>query len=155
MFNESFATTVELEGVHRWLDYTKQPELFAGFERSRKRYGEFLALVMDTRAQLEEIYRSDASEDTKRVRKAHAFDRMRASYQDLKASWGGYSGYDGWFAESLNNAKLGSIAAYNQLVPAFQALLSHKKGDLGAFYAAVRELADLPEEQRRARLSGL
>ena len=155
MFNESFATAVELEGVRRWLDYTGQEQLFAVFEQSRARYGEFLELVMRTRRELEQIYGSDADEESKRSQKAEAFERLRTSYSQLKVRWGGYSGFDQWFSESLNNAKLGSVAAYNELVPAFQKLLADKGGELGAFYDAVRELASLPEAQRRERLDAL
>lgn len=152
VFNESFATAVELEGVRRWLDQTGRVDLFAGFERSRARYGEFLELVMNTRNELEKLYGSEMDEATKRSRKAEAFERLRASYSQLKVGWGGYSGYDQWFAESLNNAKLGSIAAYTQLVPAFQKLLAENAGDLAAFYESVRQLAELPEAERRSRL---
>ena len=70
----------------------------------------------------------------------------------LKDHWGGFSGYDRWFGESLNNAKLGSVAAYNQLVPAFQELLAENGGDLTPFYQAVAKLAKLTSDERSAQL---
>ena len=154
VFNESFATAVELEGVRRWLESSGQSELFAAFERSRARYRDFLDLVMRTRRDLEAIYQSEVPDGVKRAQKAQAFERMLASYGQLKTSWGGYRGFDPWFSESLNNAKLGSIAAYNELVPAFQRLLTRHDGNLGDFYETVRELAALPLEERRGRLAG-
>ncbi len=77
---------------------------------------------------------------------------MLEEYAQLKEEWGGFSGYDLWFEESLNNAKLGSVAAYNQLVPAFQRLLAEKGGALEPFYEAVIMLSKLTPEERSARL---
>jgi predicted aminopeptidase len=77
---------------------------------------------------------------------------MRGEYQALRAAWGGYGGYDWWFAQPVNNAQLASVAIYSQLVPGFQVLLAREGGDLPRFYAAVRELAKLPRAQRRASL---
>ena len=70
----------------------------------------------------------------------------------LKASWGGFGGYDRWFGENLNNATLASVALYTDLVPAFQALLAREGGDLPRFYAVVKQLARLPKDERDARL---
>jgi predicted aminopeptidase len=66
--------------------------------------------------------------------------------------WGGYSAYDAWFAADLNNAQLATVATYNNLVPAFEALLRTGNGDLGAFYERAAQLAALPYEERRRQL---
>ena len=51
---------------------------------------------------------------------------MRADYAALKAErWGGFAGYDGWFARA-NNASFGVLAAYNELVPAFERLFERE-----------------------------
>ena len=77
---------------------------------------------------------------------------MRAEYETLKATaWGGFSGYDGWFARA-NNASLGVLAAYDELVPAFEALFEREGRDFKRFYAEVKRLADLPKAERRAAL---
>jgi predicted aminopeptidase len=88
-----------------------------------------------------------------RVEKARAFDAMRADYTALKQRWEGFAGFDEWFAQPLNNAQLGSVAIYTQLVPGFQRLLAGSGGDLPRFYAQVQALAKLPERERHAALS--
>ncbi|HET9403791.1 MAG TPA: aminopeptidase, partial [Burkholderiales bacterium] len=68
---------------------------------------------------------------------------------------GGFAGYDRWFAQKPNNALLASVGIYSRLVPAFEALLEREGRDLPRFYAAVRELAILPKEEREARMRAL
>jgi len=152
-FNESFATAVELEGVRRWLEDSGRSAEMAEFELARSRHQAFLDLVMRTRDELQAIYEADSPDEQKRLLKVDAYTRMREVYEDLKRDWGGYSGYDRWFAAPLNNAKLASVAAYNQLVPGFQRLLARNGGDLEAFYREVNALVKLPQEERRARLA--
>jgi len=65
--------------------------------------------------------------------------------------WGGFSGYDGWFARA-NNASFGVLAAYNELVPAFERLFEREGRDFTRFYAEVKRLAALPYAERRAAL---
>ncbi len=151
-FNESFATAVELEGVKRWMAASGRDAQSAAVETALSRHQDFLDLVMRTRAELQEIYQSEQSDEVKLSLKVDAYSRLREGYQALKREWGGYSGYDLWFEEPLNNAKVGSVAAYNQLVPGFRQLLADNGGDLNAFYAAVVELIDMTPEERRARL---
>jgi predicted aminopeptidase len=80
---------------------------------------------------------------------------MQHTYADLKASWGGYRGYDLWFSQSLNNATLGSVTLYTQWVPAFQTLLEQEGGSLPRFYRRVATLAHLPQPERSAALTAL
>ena len=77
---------------------------------------------------------------------------MRATFEVLKLSWGGYTGYDSWFSRSLNNAQLSTVGSYNDLVPAFNEMLIKADGDLTAFYEAVKSLAQLDFDERRAAL---
>ena len=44
------------------------------------------------------------------------------------------------------------LAAYNELVPAFERLFEREGRDFARFYAEVKRLAALPKEQRRATL---
>ncbi len=152
VFNESFATTVELEGVRRWLAQSGRSSQFEAVDAARRRQQDFLDLVMRTRTLLDALYQQDMSDQEKRSRKVDTYKQMRSEYLQLKQRWGGFSGYDLWFEESLNNAKLGSVAAYNQLVPAFQQLLATNGGALGPFYETVVALTKLTAEQRRERL---
>ena len=84
-------------------------------------------------------------------RKAAAIQAFRARHAALKASWGGYAGYDGWVAHS-NNAALGALAAYDSLVPGFETLFEREGRDWQRFYTAVQRLANQPKSDRRAAL---
>jgi predicted aminopeptidase len=152
MFNESFATAVEMEGLRRWYAASGSGERMATYETARRRKSEFVDLVLGYRDSLQELYASAASDAEKRGSKAQILHGLRESYEQLREAWGGYAGYDGWFADEPNNAKLACVAAYTRLVPAFQSLLVQHDNDLARFYAAVRELGGLPKPQRDARL---
>jgi predicted aminopeptidase len=154
-FNESFAKSVELEGVRRWLLASGTPEQLDDFATNEARRNEFVTLVEATRAQLAAIYGTDAPVEQKRARKQRIYADMVARYELLKQRWGGYKGFDDWFAEHLNNAKLASVTTYADYVPAFQALLRASGGDFARFYAAAKEIGKLPEQERREQLDRL
>ena len=84
--------------------------------------------------------------------KQQTFGAMRDDYEKLKVSWGGFAGYDRWFAQPPNNALLASVAIYTQRVPAFEAVLREHNGDLPKFFAAVKALARLDRAARDAAL---
>lgn len=154
-FNESFATAVEREGVRRWLaEYgdAASRQAYADFSRRR---GEFLNLLLQYRGLLFENYRSTQSDDAKRERKQQLFAQLKDDYARLRASWGGFAGYDRFFAQDLTNAHLASIGAYNDLVPAFDALLAQAGGDFPRFYEEVRRLASMSKERRDDMLRGM
>jgi len=153
VFNESFAVAVEQEGMRRWLAKTGDAARRDEFERVQRIRGEFVDLVGNTRGQLEALYRMRLAPDAMRGRKREILDALEADYRARRKSWGGYAGYDRWFAQRPNNAQLASVSIYTRLVPAFAALLKREGGDLPRFYAAVRELAALPKDQRHARLA--
>lgn len=154
-FNESFAVTVEEEGVRRWLERHGSVGELRKYRQAKDRQEEFLALVTEARKKLASLYAAPLSDDEKRAGKTRVFAELRAEYLRLKGTWGGYSGYDAWFERDLNNAKLASVATYHQYVPAFQVLLQEHGNDLRAFYQAARTLADLPAAQRGERLEAL
>ena len=151
-FNESFATTVEQAGVERWLAQYGNDRERAAFDRSQAMKREFVALIMKYRTILERHYRQDLPAEAKRAGKVQRFAEMVQEYRQLKLLWGGFAGYDRWFSDYPNNATLASVALYTELVPAFQALLRRVDGDLPRFYAAAKDLAKLPKEEREARM---
>lgn len=153
MFNESFATTVERFGSDRWMAEKASPEARAEYLAFDARRRDFRALTMRARDALDALYRSDVSEDDKRAGKARVMQRMRDEYATLRdGPWQGYAGYDAWFA-SANNASLGVLAAYTELVPAFERVFEQQGRDPARFYAEVRRMADLPKDERRAKLA--
>jgi len=152
MFNESFATAVEVIGGQRWLQQRATEAAREEYARHGERRREFRELTMRYRKQLEAVYDSDLPDDSKRARKAELMQQMRDEYQRIKTErWGGFAGYDGWF-QRANNATLGVLAAYNELVPHFQRLFEREGGDFDRFYAEVKRLAALPKAERRATL---
>lgn len=155
VFNESFATAVELEGVERWLAARGTAEQRAAFGQAQARRGEFLALLLRYRERLGDVYAQPVPEDAKRAGKARLLAELDRDYAALKAAWGGYAGYDRFFAGGVNNANLASVAVYTELVPAFRALLAREGGDFARFYAEVKRLAALPRADRIAALSAL
>ena len=154
-FNESFATAVEREGVRRWLLAQGQEDQVAGAEVARQRQAEFVELVIEWRERFAALYAEEHSPEDMRRRKNSLQDEMRTAYQQQKAGWDGYSGYDSWFSRSLNNAQLSTVASYNDLVPQFDALLASLDGNLDRFYEEVELLASLNDLQRQNRFEEL
>ncbi|MBX3612798.1 MAG: aminopeptidase [Burkholderiaceae bacterium] len=158
-FNESFATAVEQAGIERWLAAreaaNRDPALRSEWQRFAERREQFLALLKRYRGALEAAYASPVSDDDKRASRREIFASLRRDYEALKQQWGGYAGYDRWFAQPLTNAHLASVATYTEQVPAFRALLAQEGDDLPAFYAAARRLGELPKADRERALAAL
>lgn len=152
-FNESFAVSVEQEGVRRWVAAHGTPEQQRQFDQARARQKAFVELVYRYREQLVDLYAQSLEAGEMRARKQQVLAQMRSDYGGLKQGWGGFAGYDWWFGQPLNNAQLASIAIYTQLVPGFEQVLRESGGDLVRFYAQVKELAKLTEPERQARLA--
>ncbi len=153
VFNESFAVAVERIGGARWLEGAQQAGAAEEYQRFDSRRSDFRALTQKYRERLLTLYKSEAPDDQKRAAKATLMAEMRAEHVKLKAErWGGFAGYDGWFSRA-NNASFGVLAAYSELVPAFERLFERQGRDFNRFYAEVRRLAALPKDQRRAALN--
>lgn len=152
VFNESFAVTVEQEGVARWLERHGSAQDKSVYERMRRQREDFTRLIQAYRERLDALYASDLAPEAMRERKKRIFGEMLGDYEQLKAGWNGFRGYDRWFEQQPNNAQIASVAIYTQRVPAFQALLRAQGGDLPAFYREVDALAALPREERTAKL---
>jgi len=153
-FNEALATTIEEEGVRRWLlAQGRDADLASHLER-QEHYAEVIELLNATRAELRAVYASALGPDLKREKKRAAFAAMRASFARLKAGWGGHAPFETWFDGDLNNAHLASVATYFACVPGFERELKATGGNLTAFYARVRALAKLGQAERDALLCG-
>lgn len=155
MFNESFATAVEKLGGAMWLSKYGSAQArgdYADFDARRRK---FRALERVTRDCLSEIYRQPETTPTERLakvqQKAAAMQEFRDSYRQIKEAWGGYAGYDQRVANA-NNAGFGAQAAYDELVPAFEALFEREGRSWPAFYDAVRRLAEMPRPERTQAL---
>jgi predicted aminopeptidase len=155
-FNESFATAVERLGVARWLAASGSDKAradYAGLEQQRL---QFRALSQATRRELTDIYESKTApapdQREKLAMKNIALQNFRAKYAELRQSWavpaGSMGGYDRFVAQA-NNASFGAQAAYDELVPGFEALFARSGGNWPAFYDEVRQLASLPKAERQ------
>jgi predicted aminopeptidase len=155
MFNESFATAVERIGTALWLERHGGEAVRVQYRQMQQRRQDFRELTTRWREALEQLYASPIGDDEKLRRKADLLARMRAEHAALKQQrWGGFAGYDGWFANA-NNASLGVLAAYNELAGGFERLFEQQGRDFGRFYAEVERLAALPKAQRHATLRQL
>ncbi|HSV36920.1 MAG TPA: aminopeptidase [Ramlibacter sp.] len=150
MFNESFATAVERLGGARWLAAQGSEQARQDYAQFNGRRNEFRALAAATRKRLQAIY-EETKGDERDARKRAAMQDFRDQYARLRDRWGGdparWRGYDQWVA-AANNASFGAQAAYDELVPGFEALFEREGRDWNRFYDAARRLAALPKAQR-------
>jgi predicted aminopeptidase len=163
-FNESFATAVERLGGQQWL--AKH-----GSEAARKEYlefdqrrREFRALTLRARERLNQIYKRNTASPPANIdniaiklianEKQKAMQQLSEEYAQLKQSWGGFAGYDRFIANA-NNASLGALAAYDDLVPQFEAVFEKQGKNWPAFYQAIQSITPLPKDARRAALQDM
>jgi predicted aminopeptidase len=139
-FNESFAVTVEDEGVRRWLESQQRAAELEAFRAGQQRKRDFYARVKETRERLKTIYASRLPREQLLEQKRGELERLRAAFPNVVPA-------------EPNNAFLVSIALYTELVPAFERLLAASGGDLDRFYARARELALEPQAERDAVLA--
>jgi predicted aminopeptidase len=149
-FNESFATAVERLGSARWLATEASPAARAEYAQFDGRRKQFRALALATRKRLETVYVQTEGAQRDKLKQA-TLQEFREQYAQLRAGWGGdparWRGYDRW-VEQANNALFGAQAAYDDLVPGFEALFAREGRDWARFYDAVKQLAALPKDER-------
>jgi predicted aminopeptidase len=156
MFNESFATAVERLGGAQWLAQFGSEAARAEYAKFDQRRSQFRALTLATRKKLEAIYAAAQKNNAAAAMKNEAMMAFKQDYEKLKQQWGGYAGYDSWVAKA-NNASFGALAAYDELVPQFDALFAQQTGRSQErwtkFYAACKTLSDMPRKERREALA--
>jgi predicted aminopeptidase len=154
MFNESFATAVERLGSARWLAGQASEAARKEYAEFDRRRNQFRTLALATRKRLEHIYETTRGDERDALKQA-ALKQFREAYFQLRASWGGeparHRGFDRW-VERANNASFGVQAAYDELVPGFEALFDREGRDWQRFYDAVKRLAALPRGERHRLL---
>ena len=142
VFNESFAVSVEQEGLRRWLAARgRSLELQDYLERQRAAQLMVDAFA-DGRRQLAALYALSPPLPIaeRRARKREILVATGAQVQAIEHRLKLRTGYDQWIADGLNNAHLASLGTYFDCVPGFERLLAAKGGSLPAFYAAVRNM---------------
>ncbi|MCW3150477.1 aminopeptidase [Stutzerimonas stutzeri] len=152
-FNESYASFVEREGLQQWRRERGLPPVDG---EAQRQYRQLVELLLATRERLRTLYASGKPDAELRELKQAAFDRLRRDYRHLRDGvWGGSRRFDGWFARPLNNASLLPFGLYDRWVPAFAALFEQVGRDWSRFHAAVATLAQLPADEREAKLAQL
>lgn len=155
MFNESFATAVERLGGERWLAQQAGNEARAEYAAFDARRHAFRALTLAARMRLQAVYSDPLLDDAaKHQRKAAVLASFRQDYEAARQRWGGHAGYDAWVARA-NNATFATQAAYDELVPGFEALFEREGRDFARFYDAVRALSQKPRDERHEHLRGM
>jgi predicted aminopeptidase len=147
-FNESLASAVQQAGTALWLQSRNQPAALDEFSRWLAYRGDVIALITATRARLAAIYQSDLDDADKRLLKARQFDTARSEQAAIAARHGITAGFALWFASELNNAKIGSVAAYNSRLLAFMHILERQQYNFPAFYRYVDRIAGLERGAR-------
>lgn len=138
-FNEAFATAVGIAGVRQWL--SENPKKLDVYNDYLSRRLGFNQLIDEFSEQLKKTYSQELSDEQKLSAKTSLFENLQHKYQNKKREWDGFSGYDKWFAQDLNNAHLALISTYWKQVPVFDRWLEACKYDLPDFYQAVQKLA--------------
>ncbi len=162
LFNESFATAVERLGSAQWLATQASTQARQAFAASEERRQGFRALTRATRARLSEIYeqKEALAHDHQALvaMKNEAMNAFRTRYAALRSTWQAtpaqLAGYDHWVAKA-NNASFAAQAAYDEQVPAFEALFEQAGRRWQPFYDEVKKLAALPPLERSDRLRAL
>ncbi|MEE8399013.1 MAG: aminopeptidase [Desulfobacterales bacterium] len=149
MFNESFATAVEQEGLRRWFSAKNDPSAFDAYKLDHQRRRQFIQLIVKCRDRLHTLYGKKLPVPEKRSAKEAVFADLKEDYKILKQDWNGHSRYDAWFSNGLNNAKMITVSTYYDLVPAFSALLQSGGNDLESFYRKCRDLSKKDQQERR------
>ncbi|WP_374338738.1 aminopeptidase [Leeia sp.] len=154
-FNEAFATSVELEGLTRWLAIEATADERTQYLLEDSRHQAVQQLLEDGRQQLTTLYQGPLSDAEKLQQKQQIQQQMADHYQALRTRWPDYRGYAQWFQPYPNNAQLTTLATYQHWVPAFRQLFAQNGSDFPRFYSAVKALAQLPAPQRQQQLSAL
>ena len=138
-FNESFATAVEEFGVIRWLQARGDEQKIDDYFERRDLRQELMQMVALARTDLGDYYAETIDADEKRLLKQH---RLELLQQDVAAALQRQGRQQtGWFAGTLNNARLLSMILYEGRLQEFRDLLATCNNELECFYAAAEDLA--------------
>ena len=147
-FNEAFATAVEEIGVLRWLDKQNRNNDARKYNNWIAQKSLFFAFVKSSRDEFDNLYQQEFSDEKRQVEKQILIAEMRRKFENLSSENKHIARYSNWMSGPLNNAQLGAISIYRELVPAFQKLFEVCGNDFEKFYARVELIAKSPEAQR-------
>lgn len=147
-FNEAFATAVEEIGVRKWLQQQQRDNDLQRYELWLEQKTIFSNFIKEIQQEFEQLYVQQLNEEAMRTKKRNKITEVRSRYDDLVKTHSQLSRYSSWMSGPLNNAQLGALALYRDLVPAFIQKYETCGNDLKRFYKRAEEIAHLTEEQR-------
>lgn len=150
-FNESFASAVADVGIRRWLVDRGGDATLDAYYSSRSLQSEMSEIIEARKHDLYVLYGSSLPAEEMRPRKEAIFEQLGKELSALlerKAP----TVAPGFVAPD-NNAALVSYGLYEGWAAAFRSLYEECGGSLECFYRRSRELADLPADERKARLA--
>ena len=139
-FNESFAAAVEEFGIERWLTNRGETDRLHEYRSSREFRQQLMQHVQAARADLADLYESQADEDHKRERKQAILSELRqAARKEVDRT---VRRSPGWLQTPINNATLIPLSLYQGRLVEFRELLEQCDGDLHCFYEHAESLAE-------------
>jgi predicted aminopeptidase len=147
-FDESFAMTVQTEGLSRWLAMLGRSGELARYRAEQRLQDAVDQLFAAARQQLEQLYARPLPAGEMRARKQAILHATGNQVLSVEHQAHMKSGYDAWIAAGLNNADLAAAGTYFDCVPGFERLLQQNQEQLPLFYAAVRRIGRDPSARR-------
>ena len=152
-FNEAFATAVEELGVRHWLQQQQRIDELNKYEDWLKQKTVFSNFINIARQEFEQLYTQDLSPEAMRIKKFNKITIFRKNFENLSKQNNQLSRYAKWMSGPLNNAQLGSIALYRDLVPAFKRIFELCSNDFKRFYKRAEEISKISVIQRKSVLN--
>ena len=146
-FNEAYADAVAYIGVTKWLAQSPDKGLLKEYEQSQHQEKQFIRLVMKYKSLLSDGYQSTENEDVKREQKKELLQQMTSEFNNISQAWT-TNGYQKWFSEGINNAKLAAIVTYRKYVPSFIEIYEKLDKDLTRFYSLSKFLSRCDPSKR-------
>ncbi len=152
-FNEAFATAVEELGVRRWLLKQQRLSELNKYEDWLKQKSIFSNLIRDAREEFEQLYSQELTPEQMRQEKQERIANFRKQFANLTKENPQIARYSKWVSGPLNNAQLGAISLYRDLVPAFKSIYKLCGDDFELFYKRVKEIAESDKDERKLVLT--
>ena len=152
-FNESLASAVQQVGTELWLSANNRDQQLIELSRWQDYRAEVIVLIEAIQGRLGQIYASDIDDIAKRSNKARILNESRNMHREIAAKHGVTGGFTRWFEQDLNNAKIGSISAYNSWSAAFVNMIRAHDLDFAAFFDYVESIGSLKKPARDACLT--
>jgi len=153
-FNESYASFVARAGVSAWLKSLQRLDDVRQWQHRPRAAKALNSLLSTVRAQLQAVYRSDATVSVKRQKKSAIFLSLaRAGKQSGNAQGGGRNYFSSWFEPPLNNAKLALFNTYEGQQCVFEQLFRQVGENMREFHRRAEQLAKQGKSAREKWLN--